>query len=55
MEDEATFDQSGQVDAEGPMPAGLGTEIAALFEDIGFDLEVPELRGCKLLSADLDG
>lgn len=27
---------------------GLGTEIAALFEGIGADVEIPELRGYSL-------
>jgi len=33
-----------EVDAAG----GLGTEMAALFEGIGLEMEIPELRGSNL-------
>jgi antitoxin FitA len=33
---------------------GLGTEIAALFRDIEFDGEIPELRGHKIKASLFD-
>ena len=33
---------------------GLGSEIAALFEDVGLDADIPELRGGNLSPASFD-
>lgn len=29
-------------------PAGLGSEIASLFQGVGLDAEIPELRGSEI-------
>ena len=45
MEEEARDILRDALKEEMPSTGGLGTEIAALFKDIGLEEEIPELRG----------
>jgi plasmid stability protein len=45
MEEEARDILRDALKEEMPSAGGLGTEIAALFKDIGLEEEIPELRG----------
>ena len=42
------------VKAEKRPSGGLGSEIAALFKDLDFDFEIPELRGYEAQPAKFD-
>ena len=42
------------VKAEKRPSGGLGSEIAALFKDLDFDFEIPELRGYEVQPAKFD-
>lgn len=45
MEEEARDILRDALKEETPAAGGLGTEIAALFKDIGLEEDLPELRG----------
>jgi hypothetical protein len=40
------------IDGEAPPAEGLGTEIAALFSEVGLDAAIPELRGHEISPID---
>jgi plasmid stability protein len=48
MEEEAREILRDALKDEVSASGGLGTEIAALFEGIGLEMEIPELRGHNL-------
>jgi plasmid stability protein len=55
MEEEARDILRDALKEEAPLAGGLGTEIAALFQTIGFDAEMPELRGYAVKPAEFEG
>lgn len=48
MEEEAREILRNSVNVDETTAAGLGTEIAALFQRAGLEADIPELRGQKL-------
>lgn len=55
MEEEARDILRDALKEEVGSTGGLGTEIAALFQKIGLDSEIPELRGYAVRAADFEG
>ena len=54
MEEEARDILRNAVKAEGAPAGGLGSEIAALFSQAGFDKGIPEMRGHALKPLSFD-
>jgi len=55
MEEEARDILRDALKEEMPPAGGLGTEIAALFQTIGLDTGIPELRGFAVKPAEFEG
>jgi len=55
MEEEAREILRDALKEEEPPAGGLGTEIAALFEGIGLDADIPELRGYDIRQVEFEG
>jgi plasmid stability protein len=55
MEEEARDILRNALKEEVPLAGGLGTEIATLFQAIGLDADMPELRGFAVKPAEFEG
>lgn len=54
MEEEVRDILRNAANGEEPPAGGLGTEIASLFEKIGLDADIPELRGQQIEPTSFD-